>query len=70
TAKGDDAIFLANNLPYARKIEYGTFTDKPETKKTIGGFSRQSPHGVIGKNLVLADQLFEKAVEITKAKNE
>jgi hypothetical protein len=70
TAKGDNAIFLANNLPYARKIEYGTFTDKPETEKTIGGFSKQAPHGVVGKNLVQADQLFERAVEIAKAKKE
>jgi hypothetical protein len=70
TAKGDDNIYLANNLPYARKIEFGGFTDKPETKKTIGGFSKQAPAGMVGKTLAQADQLFEKAVDIAKAKNE
>jgi hypothetical protein len=70
SAKGDDSTLIQNNVPYIRKLEYGKFTDKPETEKTIGGLSKQAPHGMVGPVLAQADQLFEKAVEIAKAKNE
>ena len=49
-------LFFTNNLPYAHKLEYGGFTNKPETDKTIGGFSKQldqsSPKGFIRKALI------------------
>jgi hypothetical protein len=63
---GDDSIFIYNNLPYGRKIEYGTFTKKPETEKTIGGFSKQAPRGMVGKTLAKAEQLWDKAVKAVK----
>ena len=44
--------FLANNLPYAYKLEYGGFTDKPSTEKTIGGYSRLAPHGMVRRNML------------------
>ena len=40
--------YITNNLPYAAIIEYGLFTDKPETEKTLGGFSKQAKKGVAG----------------------
>ena len=45
-------IYFTNNLPYARKSEYGGFTNKPETEKTIGGFSKQAPGGYVRKTLI------------------
>ncbi len=39
-------VYIQTNAPYATKIEYGNFTDKPETPKTTGGYSRQAPQGV------------------------
>ncbi|EPF6485885.1 hypothetical protein [Acinetobacter baumannii] len=41
-------VYIQTNAPYATKIEYGNFTDKPETPKTTGGYSRQAPQGVYG----------------------
>lgn len=40
------SIWLSNNLPYSRVIEYGLFTTKPYTIKTVGGYSKQAPRGV------------------------
>ena len=41
-------VYIQTNSPYAKVIEYGDFTEKPETAKTIGGYSKQAPHGVYG----------------------
>lgn len=37
-------FWLTNNLPYAEVIEFGGYGDGP---KTINGFSRQAPKGVV-----------------------
>lgn len=37
-------FWLTNNLPYAETIEFGGYRDGP---KTVGGFSRQAPQGVV-----------------------
>jgi hypothetical protein len=42
--KAGDTIYLANNLPYIRKLEEGGYGDGP---KTVGGFSRQAPAGMV-----------------------
>jgi hypothetical protein len=73
SAKGDQSIFLTNNLDYIKSLEYGwygkwdgdSFTPAT-TGKVINGASRQAPEGMVGKTLSQADQLFEKAVEIAK----
>jgi len=39
--------WLSNNLPYIAKLEYGGYPDGP---KTIGGFSRQAPAGMVRVN--------------------
>jgi len=65
-AKGNDKIIIQNNLPYIKKLEYGGFTVKPETEKTIGGFSKQAPQGMVGLVLAKADDLWKRAVEAAK----
>ena len=45
-------IYYTNNLPYISKLEYGGFTNKPETEKTRGGFSKQAPNGWVRKTLI------------------
>lgn len=37
-------FWLTNNLPYAETLEFGGYEDGP---KTVGGFSRQAPKGVV-----------------------
>lgn len=40
-----DAIWITNNLPYAEVVELGLYPgDGP---KTVGGFSRQAPQGML-----------------------
>jgi hypothetical protein len=65
-AEGDEKIIIQNNMSYAAKIEYGGFTKKPETTKTIGGYSRQAPKGVVGVTLSQAGQIFQAAVNAVK----
>jgi hypothetical protein len=75
-AVGDDKIFIQNNAPYVRTLEYGNYPDPPKksskTKtglsKTVGGYSRQAPNGMVGLTLAKADQMFEAAVAAVKGK--
>jgi hypothetical protein len=76
SAVGDDKIFIQNNAPYVRTLEFGGYPNPPKkggvTKtglsKTVGGYSRQSPHGMVGLTLAKADQLWERAVNAVKGK--
>ena len=52
---------LSNNLDYIEKIEYGLFTTKAETEKTINGFSRKAPRGMVGVALQLFDSYVKDA---------
>jgi hypothetical protein len=42
--KAGDTIFLTNNLPYIMRLEEGGYPDGP---KTVGGFSKQAPAGMV-----------------------
>lgn len=39
--------YLTNNVVYIRKLEFGGYTSKAETEKTVKGFSKQAPHGMV-----------------------
>ena len=52
---------LSNNLDYIEKIEYGLFTTKAETEKTINGFSKKAPRGMVGVALQLFDSYVKDA---------
>jgi len=76
TAKGDDRILIQNSLPYIATLEFGGYPNPPKKggvnekglPKTVGGFSSQSPNGMVGCTLAKADQLFEQAVNAVKDK--
>lgn len=51
-AKGDEDIYISNNLPYIEKLEYG--------------YSKQAPQGMIGVTVANAGAYFEKAVANVK----
>jgi hypothetical protein len=61
TLPAGDVVFLANGLPYARKLEYGEYPNPPKkpTGKTVGGFSKQAPAGMVR----LSAQEFEAYVQ-------
>lgn len=49
SAKGQMVFTLANNLPYAYKLEYGGYPgDGPNT---VGGYSKQAPAGMVRINV-------------------
>ena len=71
-AEGDDSIYITNNLPYIRKLEYGGYghwegkTFIPANgDKTVSGFSSQAPHGMVGCVISEADRLWDAAVKAT-----
>ncbi len=49
-------MFLTNNLPYAEVAEFGGWKG-PTEKVTDEGYSRQSPAGMVRKNVVRFNQL-------------
>jgi hypothetical protein len=73
SVKGDQSIFLTNNVPHIKSLEYGwygkwdgdSFTPAT-TKKVINGFSRIAPQGMVGKVLARAGRLFLAAVNAVK----
>lgn len=60
--KRGDTIYIYNNLPYITKLEYGGYSEKPETEKTVKGFSKQAPHGMVGVTLANISRHFEEAL--------
>ena len=42
-------FFMSNSVPYARVIEFGMYPNPPQnpTGKTVNGFSRQAPQGIV-----------------------
>jgi hypothetical protein len=63
SAKGDDTIIVQNSVPYIAKLEYGGYGDGP---KTVNGFSRQAPNGMVGVTMAQAGQIFQAAVNAVK----
>lgn len=48
SAQLSDSIFVVNNLPYAEVVEYGLYPNPPKRgTKTIGGYSKQAPAGMV-----------------------
>jgi hypothetical protein len=70
SAKGDDTIIVQLNTPNANMLEYGGWPKAPKNgsytinglPKTVDGFSRQAPHGMVGRTLAQAEQIFQAAV--------
>jgi hypothetical protein len=78
TFSGDDTIVIFNNTPYIRKLEYGGYGKYDENgnliqpsngPKTINGFSRQAPQGMVGVTMAQAGQIFQAAVNAVKGGN-
>lgn len=65
-----DVIYIANNLPYIGVLEYGGYPNPPKSggitksgkSKTVGGFSRQAPQGMVGLTLIEIKKNIRKAV--------
>jgi hypothetical protein len=57
-------VYMANSLPYARVLEYGLYPNPPKkpTGKTVNGFSRQAPAGMVRRTAVEFDDYVRKAI--------
>lgn len=53
-------VFITNSLPYARMLEYGGYPDGP---KTVGGYSRQAPAGMVRVTVNDFKQFLKRAGE-------
>jgi len=62
SAKGDEKIIFQNNLPYIEKIEYGGYGPKSPTGKTVNGFSKQAPQGMLGISMLEAGATLTEAI--------
>lgn len=62
--KGDETIFISNNLPYITKLEYGGYPNPPKkgNGKTVNGYSRQAPEGMVGVTLANNENIFNSAL--------
>lgn len=61
---GDETIFISNNLDYIEKLEYGGYPNPPKggKGKTVNGFSKQAPNGMVGVTLANNENIFNAAV--------
>jgi hypothetical protein len=65
---GDETIYLANNLPYIYKLEYGGYGTGPGAteKTTRDGYSVQAPYGMVRKNTARIQSIVAKAARTNK----
>lgn len=62
SAKGDESITIQNNTPYIVKLEYGGYGPNSPSGKTVNGFSKQAPHGMVGITMQEAGALLNEAI--------
>ena len=57
-----DHIAISNNLPYAKVVEYGGYPNPPKTDsgKTVGGYSKQAPKGMLRISLLKFNSIARK----------
>ena len=60
-----EMVYITNSLPYARVIEYGLFGKPPGSAngpKTVGGYSRQAPAGMVRLTVTEFKTMFRESV--------
>ena len=64
-APGDTAIYVANNLPYIKTLEFGGYPNPPKNPsgKTVNGYSKQAPQGMVGITVAKAPYYLKKALD-------
>lgn len=71
--KGDEKIFIVNNLPYITTLEYGGYPDpvklgtwnkekKEYEKRSAGGYSKQAPSGMVGVTVANIKRKIDEAI--------
>ena len=66
SAKGDEKIIIQNNAPYIGMLEYGGYGPNSKSGKTVGGFSKQAPRGMVGVTMLEAGAVMNDAIAEAK----
>ncbi len=66
-SKGADRIVIQNNGPAITKLEYGGYGPKSKSGKTVNGFSKQAPRGMVGVTMAEAGAILNQAVGEVKS---
>lgn len=68
-AQESESIWMANGLVYAPIVEYGLYPSRGggETEKTINGYSKQAPKGMVRITVAEFDAAIRRAVKSAKA---
>lgn len=55
--------YMTNNVEYANALEFGLYPISPKKKtgKTVGGYSRQAPQGIVGLTIIEFDSIVKAA---------
>lgn len=63
-----NTFYLSNNLPYAAVVEFGGYPNPPKnpTGKTINGYSRQAPKGMVRINVKQAAQILDTKMTVRR----
>lgn len=66
--EGDETIYISNNLPYITTLEYGGYPKNPKggNGKTVNGYSKQAPEGMVGLTLANNENIFNAALRSVK----
>ncbi len=67
TSKPSDRIVMQNNGPAIRKLEYGGYGPNSPSGKTVNGFSKQAPRGMVGVTMAEAGAILNQAVGEVKS---
>lgn len=55
---------LANNLPYAYKLEFGGYTGNGPN--TVGGYSKQAPQGMVRINVARFQRILDEQARVNR----
>lgn len=64
-----DVFYLTNNLPYIRRLEYGLYNKRSRTGKTVAGFSKQAPMGMLRISIRNYRRALRKAIRKARREN-
>ena len=63
-ATKDESIYIVNNIDYITKLEYGGYPNPAKTgNKTVNGYSKKAPNGMVGVTLANVEKFFDQATK-------
>lgn len=60
---GDETIYISNNLPYIKTLEFGGYPKNSKSGKTVNGYSKQAPNGMVGVTMANIDNIVKAVAD-------